>query len=245
MVICSDVIETVSLSGYTKLSFDDHCNTSNTILTRYKNRTTDLHLSLHEFFHNTKNQSSKKGREYVPHYVGGSGQPVYPVSENYARVELMKHKPWSSTNDLSLLTNVIDEFESFIGDSRCPLTVKLSYERAKLKYTQRLRGQKETLSEDQEFSNPTSNVVDKDTLDTLAIANIIGDVTNTIENMENSEINSGKNYDWAKRIHEVSVFCTFLFKSNYWLIFRTNRKYNFLLIFLPIDAKRWCNMAGE
>jgi hypothetical protein len=80
-----------------------------------------------------KDQSSKKGREYVPHYVGGSGQPVYPVTENYARIELMKHKPWSSANDFPPLTNVIDEIKRFIEDSRCLLTVRLSYQQAKLK----------------------------------------------------------------------------------------------------------------
>jgi ethanolamine ammonia-lyase small subunit len=53
--------------------------------------------------------------------------------------------------------------------------------------------------EDQKVSNPTSNIVDKDTLDTLAVTRNIGDVTDTIENIENSEIHSGKNYDWGKR----------------------------------------------
>jgi hypothetical protein len=90
MVICSEVIETVSLSRYTKLSTDGNYNTSKTLLTKYRNRTIDLHLSFH-FFYKMKNQSSKKGREYVPHYIGGSGQPVYPVTANYARIELMKH----------------------------------------------------------------------------------------------------------------------------------------------------------
>ena len=226
MVICSEVIETVSLSGYTKLSSDGNYNTSKTLLTKYKNRTIDLHLSLHDFFHKIKNQSSKKGREYVPHYVGGSGQPVYPVTENYARIELMKHKPWSSANDLPPLTNVIDEFERFIENPRCPLTVRLSYQRAKLKYTQRLRGQKEAVSEDQKVSNPTSIIVDKDTLDTLAVASNIGDVTDTIENIENSEIHSGKNYDWGKRLHEVriNIYIFFLLfpKINIWLFFHIN-----------------------
>jgi hypothetical protein len=61
------------------------------------------------------------------------------------------------------------------------------------------------VSEDQKFSNPTSNIVDKDTLDTLAVASNIGDITDTIENIENSEIHSGKNYDWGKRLHEVRI----------------------------------------
>jgi hypothetical protein len=79
------------------------------------------------------------------------------------------------------------------------------------------------VSEDQEFSNPTSNIVDKDTLETLAVANNIADVTDAIENMENSEIHSGKNYEWAKRIHEVRIdVCSLFLQANDWSIFHTN-----------------------
>jgi hypothetical protein len=56
------------------------------------------------------------------------------------------------------------------------------------------------VSEDQKVSNPTSIIVDKDTLDTLAVASNIGDVTDTIENIENSEIHSGKKLRLGQRI---------------------------------------------
>ena len=65
---------------------------------------------------------------------------------------------------------------------------------------QRLRAQKEAVSEDQKVSNPKSNIVDKDTLDTLAVASNIGDVTDAIENIENSEIYSGKNLRLGQKI---------------------------------------------
>lgn len=202
MVICSEVIETISLSGYSKLS-DGTFNASKTLMSKYKNRRSDPQLSFHEYFHLTKNQGSKKSREYVPHYVGGSGQPVFPISENYARIELMKHKPWNSENDLPPLTNVIEEFERFLQNPICPITVKLSYERAKLKYNQRLRGQKEAVSNDQEESNPMCAMVYKDTRDTLAVCNNIGEVTNEIENMENSGLFTGKDFNWSRRLYEV------------------------------------------
>jgi len=52
-VICSEIIETVSLSGYIKLS--NGCfNESRTMLNKYKNRKTNLNQSLHQFFHSTK-----------------------------------------------------------------------------------------------------------------------------------------------------------------------------------------------
>jgi len=112
MVICSDIIETVSLSGYTKLS-DGIYNGSKTLLTKYRNWKEGLQQYFHDFFHLVKNKSSRQGREYVPHYVGGSGQPIFPVSENYARIELTKHKPWSINEPLPLSEDIINIFEGF------------------------------------------------------------------------------------------------------------------------------------
>jgi len=202
-VICSEIIETVSLSGYTKLS--NGCfNESRTMLNKYKNRKTNLNQSLHQFFHSTKNVSKRQKKEYVPHYVGGSGQPIYPITENYARIELTKHKPWCSTHCLPSQEQMIEEFERFLIDPECPTTVKLSFERAKLKYYQKKRGLREVIADTQEESNPISNIVDKDTIETLAISNNIGHMTNEIENIENTGLYTGKNYDWSTRIYNVS-----------------------------------------
>ena len=202
-VICSEIIETVSLSGYTKLS--NGCfNESRTMLNKYKNRKTNLNQSLHQFFHSTKNVSNRQKKEYVPHYVGGSGQPIYPITENYARIELTKHKPWCSTHCLPSQEHMIEEFNRFLIDPECPTTVKLSFERAKLKYYQKKRGLREVIADSQEESNPISNIVDKDTIETLAISNNIGHMTNEIENIENTGLYTGKNYDWSTRIYNVS-----------------------------------------
>ena len=98
-VICSDTIETVSLSGYTKLCNDSY-NLAKTFLSKYKRRTEFLDYSLHQYFHVTKNKNKSQYKEIIPHYVGGSGQPTYPITVNYARIKLMKHRPWSSSLDL-------------------------------------------------------------------------------------------------------------------------------------------------
>ncbi len=132
------------------------------------------------------------------------------------------------------------------------MTVRLSYQRAKLKYTQRLRGQKEAVSEDQKVSNPTSIIVDKDTLDTLAVASNIGDVTDTIENIENSEIHSGKNYDWGKRLYEVRINLYILFsfcflKLTFGYFFTEIENLTLLLFFFLflLDANRRGSMANK
>jgi len=155
------------------------------------------------FFHLVKNKSSR-------HYVGGSGQPIFPLSENYAQIELTKHKPWSINEPLPLSEEMIKIFEGFLEDPKCPTTLKLSYERAKLKFYQKKRGMKEVTAPDQEDSNPTSEFVDRDTIDTLATTTNLCSILNEIQDLENSGIHTGQKYNWSKRIYQVS----YLMKAN-------------------------------
>jgi len=91
----------------------------------------------------------------------------------------------------------------------------LSFERAKLKYYQKKRGLREVIADTQEESNPISNIVDKDTIETLAISNNIGHMTNEIENIENTGLYTGKNYDWSTRIYNVSKTANIGFISHF------------------------------
>jgi len=75
-----------------------------------------LDKSLHQYFHITKNNSlhhSKK--EYIPHCVGGGGQPTYPININFARTEMIKHIPWHKNQPLPPITeeNYISMFNNF------------------------------------------------------------------------------------------------------------------------------------
>jgi len=63
---------------------------------------------------------------------------------------------------------------------------------------------KEVTAPDQEESNPTSEFVDRDTIDTLATTTNLCSLTNKIEDLENSGIHTGRVYDWSKRIYQVS-----------------------------------------
>ena len=96
---------------------------------------------------------------------------------------------------------MIKIFKGFLEDPKCPTTVKLSYERAKLKFNQKKHGMKEVTAPDQEESNPTSEFVDKDTIDTLATTTNLCSITNEIEDLENSGIHTGREYDWSKRVY--------------------------------------------
>ena len=74
LVICSESIDTISLSGVVRVKETESYNCK-TLISRYSTRTMHLDKSLHEYFHITKNHNPKK--EFVPHYVGGGGQPTY------------------------------------------------------------------------------------------------------------------------------------------------------------------------
>jgi hypothetical protein len=213
-VICSDTIETVSLSGYTKLC-DDSYNLAKTFLSKYKRRTEFLDYSLHQYFHVMKNKNKYQCKEIIPHYVGGSGQPTHPITMNYARIELMKHRPWSSSLDILDHNSIIEEFQNFLKDPKCPLIVKLSFERAKLRYMQQQRGLKEVIDFPQETSNALNDVTDKETLDILAVNNNIAAVTDDFQNCENAGLEIGRDYDWGKRQYKVRsmnqiIFSTFI-----------------------------------
>ena len=74
---------------------------------------------------------------------------------------MTKHKPWCSTHCLPSQEQMIEECERYLIDPECPTTVKLSFERAKLKYYQKKRGVSEVIADTQEESNPISNIVTK------------------------------------------------------------------------------------
>jgi hypothetical protein len=73
-----------------------------------------------------------------------------------------------------------------------------------LKFNKKKRGMKEVTAPDQEESNPTSEFVDKDTIDTLATTTNLCSITNEIEDLENSGIHI-KNTIGCEDIHRVNL----------------------------------------
>ncbi len=78
------------------------------------------------------------------------------------------------------------------------------------------------------------------------------DVTDTIENIENSEIHSGKNYDWGKRLYEVRINLYILFsfcflKLTFGYFFTEIENLTLLLFFFLflLDANRRGSMANK
>ena len=67
LVKCSDRIDNISLADITKVVYKD--NNTKTLKNQYANRTTNLHLSLHEYYHYMKNQNKSKNYDCwnIPH----------------------------------------------------------------------------------------------------------------------------------------------------------------------------------
>ena len=222
MVICSESIETVSISGTTRCSGEGDGYSTNTILSRYSKREKpeELELSLHQFYHKTKNKNNSR-REFIPHYVGGKGQPVFPINNKYARSEIVKHKPWSSKNPLPTNPDWVAMFEDFLLSEECPISVKVSFERAKRRYDDRNRGIQEPFQADLEESAPTDNLFDEEVDEVIALSETLGYTKDEFESLEKSGFDVGKTYDWSKRMYKVrknSNDMLFLFKTNYGIL---------------------------
>lgn len=206
LVICSEYIDTISLSGAIRVNNGVN-NNYTTFLSRYNTRSEHLEKSLHEYFHLVKNGKGGNQKEFVPHYVGGGGQPTYPISLNYARVELLKHRPWSKYYPLPTLTddNTLNIFEEFRNSDQCPLSVNIALERVKNRKERQKRGYVEPTSEDVEVSQAIHPDMDNETKDVVNATNHLMDTTNVFASMEDDGFDIGRNYDWSTRINVVSV----------------------------------------
>ncbi len=99
----------------------------------------------------------------------------------------------------------IDEFQEFLKTEQCPLPVKLNYERAKVNCDLLKRGIPEAVAEEIESSAPYDGLDDPDTIDILNTAENMVETTNTLENLENSGLNIGRNYEWGKHLFQVRL----------------------------------------
>ncbi len=84
-----------------------------------------------------------------PHYVGGGGQPTYPVSKSYARLKMPQQIPWSEWNPLPQMndTTILQLFEDFLKSAHIPLSVSICLERAKNRYEMHKKGINEPVHE--------------------------------------------------------------------------------------------------
>jgi hypothetical protein len=211
LVLCSESIEPVSISGTYKLGTENQAKA--TMLSRYANRQ-NIHkdMTLHQYFFFTKQKSTQLRKPAIPHYVGGRSYPTYPVTDGYAKSVLTCHVPWIGSSNSQTNRNYIQEFQDFIKSDDCPKSVKVAYGRVKARYLQKNKTQEPT-SQIQTINYDTfSKDLDPEIIDIVALAGTLG-----IHQKDNDELdyNIGLNYDWSQQSYQVSVMCKLLFYKKY------------------------------
>ena len=211
LVRCSEVMETVSISGHYNLSKNSNYAKS-TMISKYGRREkTDPvcgHISLHQFFLRKKN--NRPGQKVIiPHYVGGQSQPVYPITEGYARSILIIHKPWHESDKKQQSTaraeTCIPEFEAFLTSANCPSEVLIPFERVKNRFLEKTT-HRESVGEAITIRDVPRT--DRDTQDLLAIVGTFQAGAKSPDDYSGYQYNRGEDFDWGKRRFPVRATCS-------------------------------------
>ena len=196
LVLCSDSIETVSITGQQRLEN----NARTTFLKKYQNRPSSCsHMSLDEYFHFVKR--NYRGKKIIPHYVGGRSQPVYPATEGFARATFIIHKPWiGKQKPYCENADLVKQFYVYLRSNECPLSVKIPYERARYRALEKLIGREAV---GKEMETTSTNDIDSDIIDVLQIAATFNAPCYN-DSLSQYNLDRGYNYDWSSRRIQVS-----------------------------------------
>lgn len=140
--ICSETIETVSISRSYKLQSEYTSDYDGGMYHKYENRlkkatTTEKRIlepmTLDTFFKYRKQISQRSTKEIIPHYVGGKCVPSWPITYDYARSVLVIYSPWSGAFPIKD-EQVMDKFSFHYFNNSFPTNVYLDINRALAKY---------------------------------------------------------------------------------------------------------------
>ena len=219
LVTCSETVEDVSLSGSVRIGTENAGKT--TFLNQYATRKDNYELSLTEYFHYIKNRNYNprkardKNNQYgfihqgnkkliIPNFTSGRSDPEYPPSESYARSTILRYMPWR-TEFMSLTNNGelswVDLFESFLENPKCPLPVRIGFNRAK----HRLLSKTPEITNKEELIDYSQFCVEAST-DVIDLVNICTTVAAKFNDADEYDglFEYGYSYDWSKRHFQVS-----------------------------------------
>jgi hypothetical protein len=136
---CTETIDMVSISSSNKISSVDNTTSNSTMMNKYKRRPPSLeHMSLYQYYHHTKNNGDKCKRDAkIPHFVGISGAPTFPVTIEYAKHALIVHKPWRK---YPTSADWIRDFNIFINSPDAPISAKMTYQRVHTRWLSKMEG---------------------------------------------------------------------------------------------------------
>jgi hypothetical protein len=143
LVLCSETIEPVSMSGACKLGTENQAKTR--LLSKHATReSTQKDMSLHQFFFSTIEKSSLR-KPVIPHYVGGKSYPTYPVTEGHTKSVLTCHVPWIGRSNFKANRNYIQKnFRIWSRPLLVPKPSKLHMAESKIVTYKKIKTQKPT-----------------------------------------------------------------------------------------------------
>ena len=226
---CTETIESVSISNSKQLRKADSSSTTTTMIDKYiRRQSEDEHLSLYEFFHKIKNKGNlaKKGA-IIPHFVGVCGTPKFPVTADYAKHQLIVHKPW---REFPKSNDWIQDFNIFINHPSTPLSAKLTYQRVHARYLQGTQHY-EPIAECYDNSTNPISMTDEQLLDLVGFNKTEGDEydDSIMRNME-----KGIGFEWDKTAKVNTNLC--LWHPSFFVDF-SNPPENFYYICINIATE--------
>ena len=132
LTTCSEQLVPVYAIGYYRIG---KTLSSHNLMSQYAHRKENYDQSFVQFFYNKCN-SSKSSKQSIMNICGLNGNPVYPVTYDYARAIMIFYKPWRGLNRdlLQDQQQVIQDFKEYVESDYCPLAVKQAYVCAKFRY---------------------------------------------------------------------------------------------------------------
>ena len=208
MTKCTETIVNVSISNSAQLRKADSDLRDYNILGKYKKRKKeDESLSLRDFFHKYENDSMDKAERgcKIPHFVGVNGTPKFPVTADYAKHQLIVHKPWRSYPKSD---DWIADFHSFINNPNAPLSAQMTYQRVHIRYLQGTQGYDPVAAIYDNSTNPI-DMSDKELLDLVGLHKSEGE---EFDDSVLQYMDKGLAYEWD-RDAKVRIQCQILIKS--------------------------------
>ena len=197
LTICSEQVIPVQAMGYYKISKNPTDETKN-LMSLYAHRKDKKDQSFKEFFYEHY-KSVNCTKTPIMHMSGLNGNPVYPVTYDYARSVLIFCKPWNGINkDLQKDKELVkQEFMEYIESTNCPMSVKQAYLRAKMRYN---NGREiiDMKKEDDEFLQDINNTDDIELKRLIEFSNSFARDASDVYKIGQYKLNIGRNFNWSK-----------------------------------------------
>ena len=193
LIDCSETLSTISISGYYKL---EENKPSGTFLKTYSTRNIDFSkLSLHQYFHTIKNETTKPFHDnckFIPHYVGAHSIPVYPPTQGYAKSIILVHTPWRKKFEDSV--DFVQDFEELVEANHLPQFVLIPFLRMKARYDKKMLSCEPINNNDELLQPVFTDNLPEDLQEIVKFANSLPDNSK----MElNDNFDYGIDYDWS------------------------------------------------